>query len=97
MELVEFLIFLALNIFLAVLALTKKAGLPSVIGLIICLFVLPFARSGIVLDRIVVVNSTTGIPTYYTITSDTTMTMLIFIMLAILHFLIVIGVLKDVW
>jgi len=87
MELSFFVVFVIVQIFLAVLSLWRKGVLYSLIGLAFSVFLLPFSLNNIVVSRTYTVNPINGTTTEHLVLADNTLTVLIFAMLIILHFI----------
>jgi len=81
MELVEFLIFISVNIVLLVITLTRHGAFFSLIGMTACLFFIPYElSSGVILDRVYVTNSTGIIQTQNVYANATVILMTMFIL-----------------
>ena len=95
MEVIEFLIFLSVNIILLIISLTRKGALFSIIGMITCIFSIPFIlSSGLVLDRFYVTNST-GIIEQQTVNADPTFILVTMSIMTIAHALAILRSVKT--
>jgi hypothetical protein len=85
MEILEFLIFLSVNIILLIITLVRKGALFSIIAIILTIFFIPYTlSSGLVLDRFYIYNSTSIVQTQ-TVKADPTFIVVIFFVLGIAH------------
>jgi len=84
MELVEYLVFILINIVFVFLVLYKRIGLLSVFGMLFNLFLLPFTIHGLVIGRYVVADST-GQTHQVLVYADPTLMVIISIMLIVMH------------
>jgi len=86
MEIIEFVIFLSIVLFLFALALIKKGLLFSLLGLVITLFMMPSACFNLVVSRIYYYNSTSGTVESEVITANPNLMVIIFIILSVMFF-----------
>jgi len=94
MELVYFTIFIIMQIFLAVLSLWRKGIIFSAIGLASAIFILPLCLNNIVVSRTYTTNPLDGNVTEHLVYADNTLTVLIFTMIIILHFIAIVRSVK---
>ena len=92
MELIEFIVFLSINILLLVITLTRKAAIYGIIGMLIDLFILADVLvNPLVLDTIYVVNQT-GIVEVVPVYAGATWTVLTITLITLFHALTIIKV-----
>jgi len=84
MELIEYLVFILINIVFVFLVVYKRIGLLSIFGMLFTLFLLPLTVHGLVINRYVVTDSSGG--THQVLVyADPTLIVIISIMLIVMH------------
>ena len=84
MEVIEYLIFIIINVVFVSIALYKRIGLLSVFGMVFTLLLLPITVNNLVVNRYVVADSL-GNTHEVIVNADPTLTAMIGIMLIAMH------------
>jgi len=89
MEVLEYLIFIIINVVFVSIALYKRIGLLSVFGIVFTLLLLPMTVNNLVVNRYVVVDNL-GNTHEVIVNANPTLTAVISIMLIVMHGIILI-------
>ena len=89
MEITTFLIFVILEIFLAVLGVWRKGVLFSLIGLVCATFMLPFSLNNLVVSRTYTANPLNGNITTHLVYADNTLIVIVFFIIFMFHFIVI--------
>lgn len=94
MEITTFLIFIMLEVFLAVLGVWRKGVLFSLIGLVCAIFMLPLSLNNVVVSRAYTTNPLDGNITTHLVYADNTLIVMVFFIIFMFHFIVIIRCFK---
>jgi len=88
MEILTFLIFVALEIFLAIIGIWRKGILFSLIGLACAIFIAPLSINNIVVSR--AYTTVNGTVTEHLVYADNTLILIVIFIIFMLHFIVIV-------
>lgn len=83
-----FVVFILIEIFLAIIGIWRNGILFSVIGLVVLIFLAPLTINSLIVERVFTVNPISGEATEHIVFADTSLLVMIFFLIAILQFLV---------